>query len=163
MNNQGGIMDIVIKNLTKTLYVLVCAVFIFQSVGCGTLMYPERRGQRGGRIDAGVAVLDGVGLLFFLIPGVIAYAVDFSNGTIYLRGGSFRSSLDIKNIKQVKFDPKHTTLAGIERIIREQTGYVVKFDQSNMRIVKLKSTKDMMVQFAQVLPGLRVDRLSLVR
>ncbi len=51
-------------------------------------MHPERKGQTSGRIDAGVAVLNGVGLLFFLIPGVIAYAVDFSNGTIYLPKGT---------------------------------------------------------------------------
>jgi hypothetical protein len=151
------------KNLFKAFYFLLLGVFIFQSTGCGTLLYPERRGQRGGHVDVGVALLDGIGLLFFLIPGVIAFAVDFSNGTIYLPGGSLRSSLDLNNIKQVKFDPKHGGLADVERIIKEQTGYVVKFDQSNMRIVKLKSTSDMMVQFAQVLPGLRDDRLSLVR
>jgi hypothetical protein len=53
-----------VKKLGKTLYVLVCAVLIVQLAGCGTLMYPERRGQKGTRIDAGVAVLDGIGLLF---------------------------------------------------------------------------------------------------
>jgi hypothetical protein len=156
-------MDIVIKKLTKMLSVLVCAVLIVDLTGCGTLMYPERRGQRGGRLDAGVAVLDGIGLLFFIIPGVIAYAVDFSNGTIYLPGGVHMSSLDLKNIKQVKFDPKHTTMAGIERIIMEQTGYEVAFGQANMRVVKLTSTNDMMVKFAQFVPGVRVDRLSLNR
>ncbi|RUO80926.1 hypothetical protein CWI84_02070 [Idiomarina tyrosinivorans] len=51
---------------------------------CGTILYPERKGQIDGRIDPSVAVLDGLGLLFYLIPGVIAFAVDFNNGTIYL-------------------------------------------------------------------------------
>jgi len=73
-----------LKKLMKMLYVLVCAVLIVQLAGCGTIMYPERKGQKGGRIDVGVAVLDGIGLLVVLIPGIIAYAVDFSNGTIYL-------------------------------------------------------------------------------
>ena len=72
----------------KTLQLLMCTVLIFQSVGCGTIMYPERKGQRGGKIDAGVAVLDGVGLLLFIIPGIIAFAIDFNNGTIYLPGTS---------------------------------------------------------------------------
>jgi len=127
-------------------------------------MYPERRGQRGGRLDVGVAVLDGIGLLFFIIPGVIAYAVDFSDGTIYLPEGIMhRSSLNQKNIRQVKFDPKHTTLAGIEKIIKEQTGYVVKFDQPDVRITKLRSTDDMMAKFAQALPEMRDSRLSLNR
>ncbi len=53
---------------------------------CGTILYPERKGQKDGRIDPAVVILDGLGLLLFLIPGVIAFAVDFSNGTIYLPG-----------------------------------------------------------------------------
>jgi hypothetical protein len=51
---------------------------------CGTILYPERQGQTGGRIDPAIAILDGIGLLFFIIPGAIAFAVDFMNGTIYL-------------------------------------------------------------------------------
>ena len=150
------------KKLLDTLHVLVCAVLIVQLVGCGTIIYPERKGQKSGRLDSGVVILDALGLLFFFIPGVIAFAVDFSNGTIYLPGTS-RSSLDLKDIKQVKFDPKHSSLAGIERMIKEQTGYAVKLDQFDMRIVKLQSTSDMMVQFAQILPEMRDDRIVLVR
>lgn len=52
--------------------------------GCGTILYPERRGQPGGPIDWKVVALDGVFLLLFVIPGVIAFAVDFSTGAIYL-------------------------------------------------------------------------------
>ena len=149
-----------LKKLAKTLYVLVCAVLIVQLAGCGTLMYPERRGQRAGRIDAGVAVLDGIGLLFFLIPGVIAYAVDFSNGTIYLPGTD-RSSLDLKDIKQVKFDPKYYPNAAIEKIIKEETGHVVKLTQDNMVISRLESIDDMMMRFSEVLPGMKNNRIAL--
>ena len=150
-----------IKKLVKTFYVLVCAVLIVQMAGCGTLMYPERRGQRGGRIDAGVAVLDGIGLLFFIIPGIIAYAVDFSNGTIYLPGTS-RSSLDIKDIKQVKFDPKHYNAATIEKIIKRETGYAIKLSRNNIQVYKLKSLDDMMARFAEVLPGIQNTRIVLL-
>jgi copper chaperone CopZ len=135
------------KLLKKTLYAAVCTVLIFQLAGCGTLMYPERRGQRAGRIDAGVAILDGIGLLFFIIPGVIAYAVDFSNGTIYLPGTN-RGSLDQEDIKQVKFDPKHYTDATIEEIIKEETGYAVKLTQIDMKICRLESVDDMMAYFS---------------
>ena len=34
------------KKLVKALYVLACAVLIFQLAGCGTLMYSEDRGER---------------------------------------------------------------------------------------------------------------------
>ena len=52
--------------------------------GCGTIMYPERRGQPAGDIDWKVVALDGLGLLLFFVPGVVAFAVDFSSGAIYL-------------------------------------------------------------------------------
>jgi hypothetical protein len=120
-------------------------------------MYPERRGQKGGRIDAGVAVMDGICLLLFIIPGVIAYAVDFSNGTIYLPGTA-RGPLDIK---QVKFDPKHYTNATIEKIIKKETGYTVKLSQDNMKISRLRSIEEMMMRFAEVLPGINNNRIAL--
>src|ERR1700679_3171986 len=126
--------EIMIKALVNTLRIFVCAVFTMQLMGCGTLMYPERRGQRGGSLDAGVAVLDGIGLLFGIIPGVIAFAVDFSNGTIYLPERTRIGSLDLKNIKEVKFDPKHTSLASLERIIKDKTGCEVRFDQDNIKL-----------------------------
>jgi len=150
-----------VKNLLKTLQILVCAVLVIQLAGCGTLMYPERRGQKGGKIDAGVAVLDGIGLLFFIIPGIIAYAVDFSNGTIYLPGTN-TSSLDIKDIKQVRFDPRHYTNSAIEKIIKEETGYTVRLNQDNVEVYKLKSLDDMMTRFAKVLPGIQNTRIVLL-
>ena len=55
------------------------------AVGCGTLMHSERCGRpHGGRIDWKVAALDGLGLILFFVPGVIAFVVDFSTGAIYL-------------------------------------------------------------------------------
>ncbi|TVQ03490.1 MAG: hypothetical protein EA381_01355 [Planctomycetaceae bacterium] len=53
--------------------------------GCGTLLHGERRGQRhNGQIDWKVAGLNGLGLVFFFVPGVIAFVVDFYTGAIYL-------------------------------------------------------------------------------
>lgn len=52
---------------------------------CGYLMFPERVGQpTGGKLDVPVVLLDAVGLLFGIIPGVIAFAVDLGTGCIYL-------------------------------------------------------------------------------
>ena len=147
------------KKSMKALQVLICAVLIVQLAGCGTIMYPERKGQKGGKIDAGVAILDGIGLLLFLIPGIIAFAVDFNNGTIYLPGTAMNSS-DPDGIREVKFDPKNDDLAVIERIIKEETGHAVKLNQSNMNITKLRSTDDMLVQFAQILPSIRDNRMA---
>jgi hypothetical protein len=52
---------------------------------CGALIHPERVGQpRTGRLDASIVLLDGLGLLLFLVPGLIAFIVDFATGAIYL-------------------------------------------------------------------------------
>lgn len=56
----------------------------FVASGCGTLLYPERIGQpRTGPVDWGVVGMDCIGLLFFFVPGVIAFAVDIYNGTLF--------------------------------------------------------------------------------
>ena len=57
-----------------TSVLLVCVVL--NCCSCGTLMHPERKGQQSGKIDPKIAILDGVGLLFFIVPGVIAFAVE---------------------------------------------------------------------------------------
>ena len=57
--------------------------------GCGYLIFNERVGQSGGNVDWGIFALDAVGLLFGIIPGVIAFVVDFSTGCIYLPGPSY--------------------------------------------------------------------------
>ena len=69
----------------------ICAVLaitlLSQVAACGTLFYPDRRGQIDGKIDPTIAVLDAVGLLFYVIPGLIAFGVDFATGAIYFPPG----------------------------------------------------------------------------
>lgn len=71
----------------KSLALLLAGTLTTQLAACGTVFYPERKGQISGRIDPVVAIANGVGLLFFVVPGVIAFAVDFTTGAIYLPGG----------------------------------------------------------------------------
>ncbi|MEI8175322.1 MAG: hypothetical protein WCG78_00455 [Candidatus Omnitrophota bacterium] len=151
-----------IKRTEKIVCLLISILLIVQLTGCGTLMYPERKGQRSGRIDAGVAILDGVGLLLFIIPGVIAYAVDFSNGTIYLPGGP-RLSMNLNDVKQVKFDLRHGDNATIEKIIKKETGCAVDLNRDNIKVSKLGSTDEMMKRFAEVVPGMHNRRVALNR
>lgn len=60
---------------------------VLNMTACGYFLYPERKGQSGGRVDPVVVILNGAGLLFGILPGVVAFAVDFTNGTIYLPSG----------------------------------------------------------------------------
>src|SRR5687767_14272089 len=55
------------------------------TAGCGTILHTERCGQPHSRdLDWKIVALDGLGLLLFFVPGVIAFAVDFYTGAIYL-------------------------------------------------------------------------------
>lgn len=82
-------------------------VLMMNLTACGYFLYPERKGQAGGRVDPVVVILDGAGLLFGLLPGIVAFAVDFTNGTIYLpAGGSSAidrhlSAVDTDDVKRV--------------------------------------------------------------
>lgn len=127
----------------------IFTVLLAQLVSCGTLMYPERRGQRSGRIDAGVAILDGVGLLLFVIPGIIAFVIDFHNGTIYLPGTS-RTSLDLQKMKAVKFDAKHYTDKSLEKILKQETGFDVKLNASNIIVTRLGSRDEVRFELAKI-------------
>ncbi|QDU77492.1 hypothetical protein Pan97_45620 [Bremerella volcania] len=69
---------------TLTTPVALAPVALFSS-GCGSLMHSERVGQpHTHQIDWKVAALNGLGMLFFFVPGVVAFAVDFYTGAIYL-------------------------------------------------------------------------------
>lgn len=105
--------------------------------GCGSILYPERRGQQGGRIDAGVAVLDGVGLLLFLIPGIIAFAVDFHTGAIYVPG-TYSDADGEQDLAEIKVD-KPLTNAEMDRIWAEQYGEARPFRNEELRSQPLAS------------------------
>ncbi|WP_444912643.1 hypothetical protein [Microbulbifer sp. PAAF003] len=77
-------MNRVIK---RSIVASAALVTVMNLSACGYFLYPERKGQAGGRVDPAVVILDGAGLLFGLLPGIVAFAVDITNGTIYLPPG----------------------------------------------------------------------------
>lgn len=113
--------------------VAVTAVSLVGVTACGTILYPERKGQVDGRIDPAVAVLDGIGLLFFLVPGVIAFAVDFATGAIYLPGSGY-TKLDLDEADMAKLKKGELDAAAIERLIRERTGKQVSLADPALRL-----------------------------
>ena len=53
--------------------------------GCGTMIHSERVGRPHSRdLDWKMVGLDALGLVFFFVPGVVAFVVDFCTGAIYL-------------------------------------------------------------------------------
>lgn len=67
---------------------VLAVTLVTQLSACGTIFFPDRRGQIEGRIDPLVAGLNAIGILFYVIPGLIAFGVDFATGAIYLPGGT---------------------------------------------------------------------------
>jgi hypothetical protein len=116
----------------------------FFLASCGTILYPERRGQPAGRLDVGVVALDGLGLLLFLVPGVIAFAVDFATGAIYLPPGySTLVPATTAEWCQVRVDPAELTPRRLEAVVREQTGKAVSLRPGAYRALRLQTPDDL--------------------
>jgi hypothetical protein len=139
------------KSFSPFLRTVVCIVLSFMMFGCGTILYPNRIGQKGGNLDPAVCIMDGLACLLFLIPGVIAFAVDFSNGTIYLPHGR-GSSLDLKKAKVVKFDKNTATFEGIEKIVKKETGYDISLNDSKVETYTFASFDEMSSQYTLFIP-----------
>jgi hypothetical protein len=74
----------------RPLALILVAAFSLHAASCGTIIHPERWGQaRTGPLDPSIVVLDGLGVLLFVIPGVVAFVVDFATGAIYLPGPAY--------------------------------------------------------------------------
>jgi GTP1/Obg family GTP-binding protein len=74
--------------------------------------------------------------LLGILAGVIAFAVDFSSGCIYLPEHQVSLEVlpneDIKHWRVVKVDPDTLNQATIERIIREQTGKSIQLNSPDL-------------------------------
>src|SRR5262245_35153673 len=106
---------------------------------CGTVLYPERRGQPIGRLDVGVVALDGIGLLLFLVPGFIAFAVDFATGAIFLPPEHAMLVPGAgAELRKVQVDPAELTAERVEAIVREHTGKGVSLQPGAYRAMKLQ-------------------------
>jgi len=109
----------------------VLAVSLFtQLAACGTLFYPDRRGQIDGRIDPAVAALNAVGLLFYLIPGLIAFGIDFATGAIYLPDNSY--SMAPEKLQQAIDADGLVDLAKLKAIIEGETGRSLPLDDPRL-------------------------------
>lgn len=109
----------------------VLAVSLFtQLAACGTLFYPDRRGQIDGRIDPAVAVLNAVGLIFYLLPGLIAFGIDFATGAIYLPDDKY--SMAPEKLQQAIGADGVVDLAKLKAIIEAETGRSLPLDDPRL-------------------------------
>ncbi len=129
------------RSVLKIISTTLSAPFVLGLSGCGTLLYPERRDQERGRIDATVAFLDGLGLIFYVIPGLVALLVDFGTGAIYLPKGQKKGAL-------IRVEPKPLNPEKIPSIIYEETGIEVDLNDPRWIVKELNSLDEMEAQFA---------------
>jgi hypothetical protein len=121
----------------------------------------ERVGQaHSNQIDWKIAALNGLGLLLFFVPGVIAFAVDFWTGAIYLpleehypgygAGGGephpapmpqapMQESLQLAppgglGLKRVVIPRNELQLERIQQIVAEHVGREVRLDNRDIRV-----------------------------
>lgn len=119
--------------------------------GCGTLLYPERRGQKGGRLDTAVIILDGLGLLLFLVPGIVAFAVDFSTGAIYLPGG--RADTGEDEFDKYAFKGE-LTAEKFDRAYEAQYGKARDFDFEDAERIEVSDVAEMRRKLAALNSGM---------
>jgi len=129
-------MRTTIEKIKMTTILVLC----FQLTGCGTMLYPERRHKEPGRLDVGVVLLDGFWLLVGIIPGIIAFAVDFSSGAIYVP--EHRSVGAPPTLRVVRFDPRHTSRAELEALIRRETGKDFSFSDDRVQYTRVKTPEE---------------------
>jgi hypothetical protein len=110
---------------------VLVATLLTQLTACGSIFFPDRRGQIEGKIDPLVAGLDAVGILFYVIPGLIAFGVDFATGAIYLPGGKTAQVAPEKLHEAVgengKVDPHK-----LQAIIQQQIGQHLPLDDPRL-------------------------------
>ncbi len=105
---------------------------------CGALIHPERVGQpRTGRLDPSVVLLDGLGLLLFLVPGLIAFIVDFATGAIYMPpehyGLKDNRERTASGLVKIPVKQEDLTRERIEAIVTHASGRAVQLQPGGYR------------------------------
>lgn len=114
--------------------------------GCGTIIYPERINQKErGDLDFVVVGMDAVGLLFFLVPGIVAFVVDFGTGAIYYPAEREEGERETTIFDKMKAEAK-LDQAEIERLVEQKTGERIDLGQEDIRVMRLQRIE----QFTQV-------------
>ncbi|MEH6367039.1 MULTISPECIES: polyribonucleotide nucleotidyltransferase [Pseudomonas] len=102
-----------------------------QLAACGTLFYPDRRGQISGKVDPVIVALDAIGILFYVIPGLVAFGIDFATGAIYLPNGK-TAQVDPEQLRGVLDANGEVDRAALKALIETQTGTSLPLDDPRL-------------------------------
>lgn len=121
-------------NLRK---IVLISLILSQIAGCGSIFYPDRRGQIDGQIDPVIAGLDAVGLLFYIVPGVVALGVDFTTGAIYFPKN--RYTLSPQQLHNAWDESGQLDRRKLQQLIEQETGRSISLTTPEMRMEPLTS------------------------
>ncbi|SDG39402.1 polyribonucleotide nucleotidyltransferase [Phytopseudomonas seleniipraecipitans] len=110
---------------------VLAVTLVTQLTACGTLFYPDRRGQIEGRVDPLILGLNAIGILFYVIPGLIAFGVDFATGAIYLPGG-LSAQVNPDSLQDVVGADGKIDTAKLKALIETQTGHSLPLDDPRL-------------------------------
>jgi hypothetical protein len=132
--------------VSRRRFLCSCAALAAGSAGCGTILHPDRRGQPAGNLDWGIVALDAIGLFFFFLPGVIAFAVDFNNGTIYLPPREYYiplgSSREPAPLRKITVPRESLTRERIADEVSRHTGRPVELRPGGFETARLASVDE---------------------
>ncbi len=90
--------------------------------------------------------MDGIGLLFFIIPGVIAFAVDIDTGAIYLPPGRSQGRVRISDSGGepvvIRVAPELLNPDTLSGIVAAKTGQPIRLDDPNLIVKKGEKSVD---------------------
>jgi hypothetical protein len=123
---------------------VLVATLLTQITACGSIFYPDRRGQIDGKIDPAIAVLDAVGLLFYIVPGLIAFAVDFATGAIYFEPGK-TAQVDPETLKDAIGADGKVDNHKLQTILQRELGRNLPLDDP--RLIQHKGSTQQLAMF----------------
>lgn len=132
----------------RTTIAVLLAVSLL-TASCGTLLYPERRGQSHGQIDPSVAILDGVGLIVFLVPGLIAFGVDFATGAIYMPRTTAANDPAETQFDVVRSSSQGLAIAEVESIVADRLGKSVDIE-ADAHVYEVADLETLRVEYAKL-------------
>lgn len=128
--------------LRRLIISISLVAYLLSTTACGVVLYPERQGQKGGKIDIAVAFLDGIGLLLWIVPGLVAFAVDFHQGTIYLPNSQAAIDAGEPEYREVKFEfdeEKPMSVDQLESVLQRELGFPIDLEDERAFVMEIDS------------------------
>ncbi len=97
--------------MRKVISLILIGILSLQLFSCGSILYPQRWGQKhseNSQVDWLVVGLDSVGLIFYVLPGVLALAIDVHKGAIYLTENNVEPIIfSLSNVQKIENGSKN--------------------------------------------------------